>query len=639
MSTIQKHIWAEVAKLDSNIVDIILDELIRAATDGGIGTRRCETISHIVAALSSINVRGRIYSKLRKALSKVPSKPPNTLPEHQNWNEISTLIRLTLVIGQSTQFEQIYLYVPEIIHLVSLVAGDGNSLVRKSVYGIIINLLQSLYISRPEDRTEPEIMRLINDCTLPENLQLFGLRRETPTAEYSNVHCSGEKSSLDKQEKLAQLLLRVMTVTAGSTRHLNVWRVRWMSLITATAFQQSPAIQTRSFVALAVLAVSQVDDDFLYQILVAFKSALSNANESNTAPIISMLRCMCKVVPALVGTSRYIGVLFWLAVALLQGSHASYYAEASSLLQVTLRNMEEQGLFKNNSVQNVLLEAREPLESVTSQLDDMLRLSFESSFSFSLAAIIFKGLRHSTLKGSAEDALRTLLQVTVATYDPNRSLDLITDESLGYFIALLPVSTTPKNFHRLLRESKLDTDGSIDVGISDDDDEDDGSMPRLSAELLNIHDSTTALLVASFVGSILSTAQGDDAEAEILYDLLSSLSLSYPDIISMICEGGIQDRVKDIFANSSNPSIIRSVSNVIRVALQDFSRLSDHGSTSTLLSTVDENPASSSRTQSDALEELGMQGLADSFQFLPPNRGHTTRLLQWIPALVTLMIS
>jgi hypothetical protein len=28
---------------------------------------------------------------------------------------------------------------------------------------------------------------------------------------------------------------------------------------------------------------------------------------------------------AVVGTSRYIGVLFWLAVALLQGSHASYY--------------------------------------------------------------------------------------------------------------------------------------------------------------------------------------------------------------------------------------------------------------------------------------------------------------------------
>ena len=151
-------------------------------------------------------------------MSKVSLKPSNTLPEHQNWNEISTLIRLALVVGsQSTHSGQNYLYVPEIIHLVSLVAGDGPSLVRKSVYGIIMNLLQSLYISRPDDRAETELVQLINDCTLPENLQLFGLRRETLTAEYSNTELSGERASLDTQEKMTQLLLRIMTVTAGST--------------------------------------------------------------------------------------------------------------------------------------------------------------------------------------------------------------------------------------------------------------------------------------------------------------------------------------------------------------------------------------------------------------------------------------
>ena len=104
----------------------------------------------------------------------------------------------------------------------------------------------------------------------------------------------------------------------------------------------------------------------------------------------------------------------------------------------------------------------------------------------------------------------------------------------------------------------------------------------------------------------------------------------------------MQDRVKDIFANSSNPSIIKSVSNIFRVALQDTTRFSGSstalGSTSTL-STVEENSVSSSRTHLSALEGLGMQGLADSFQFLLPNRGHATKLLQWIPTLVTLMIS
>src|SRR5271168_1138661 len=113
----------------------------------------------------------------------------------------------------------------------------------------------------------------------------------------------------------------------------------------------------------------------------------------------------------------------------------------------------------------------------------MLRLSFETSFSFSLAAIIFKGLRHSALKESAEAALRTLLKVTVAANAAGSSgpSDLTAHEALGYFIALLTVSTTPKTFQRLLEESRFDSDWG--TGIPDAD-EDDGCAPRLTAELL-----------------------------------------------------------------------------------------------------------------------------------------------------------
>ena len=488
-------------------------------------------------------------------MSKVPPKFSNTLLEHQNWNEISTLIRLALIVGsQSTQAGNNYIYVPEIVHLVSLVAGEGPTLVRKSVYGIIINLLQSLYISRPDDSTEPELMQLINDYTLPENLKLFGLQRETPTSEYTNLDPLNDKESLDINENLVQLLIRLLTVAAGSpgrfflshTFHsnktdiciglLNVWRARWMSLVTATAFQQSPAVQTRSFVALSALAVSDVDDDFLYQILVAFKSALTKANESNTMAIVSMLRCMCKIVPAIPEQSRYVSVLFWLAVALLQASHLGFFIEATWLLRITLENMEQQGLFKNNSVQAVLLETREPLEEVTSQLDEMLRISFETSFSFSLSSIIFKGLRHTVLKGPAEAALRSLLRVTSRAHSENSSAyngfkDSPCPEALGYFLALLPVSTTPKSYGRLLSECSVD-DSWVSNGSSDSEEEELG-IPRVTDVVLGVHDANTALLVASFAGTILATAQGDDAETQMLYGLLSSLANSYPEIISI----------------------------------------------------------------------------------------------------------
>lgn len=157
-----------------------------------------------------------LANPLKQALSKVPPKFTDTLIEHPNWNEISTLIRMTHIVGsQSTHPGQSYTFVPEVVHLVSLVAGEGPTLVRKSAYGTIINLLQCLYTARPEDG-ESEIRQLINDFSLPENLKVFGLQRETLTSDYVSLGSLDEKNALDTQERLVRLLIRVINVSAGS---------------------------------------------------------------------------------------------------------------------------------------------------------------------------------------------------------------------------------------------------------------------------------------------------------------------------------------------------------------------------------------------------------------------------------------
>lgn len=79
-----------------------------------------------------------------------------------------------------------------------------------------MNLLQSLYISRTEDAPASELLQLITDCTLPENIKLFGLLRETPTSEYTTLDPVNDKERLDIQERLTHLLVRIMEVTAGS---------------------------------------------------------------------------------------------------------------------------------------------------------------------------------------------------------------------------------------------------------------------------------------------------------------------------------------------------------------------------------------------------------------------------------------
>jgi neurofibromin 1 len=119
------------------------------------------------------------------------------------------------------------LYVPEILHLVTLTASVGPPLVRKSVYGSIINLLQSIYIGRSEDAPASDMLQLLADLETPESQKLFGLTRLTQSSEYISYDVIGDKHKVDAQEKLTMLLARIMEVTAGSR---GAWAVHLHSM-------------------------------------------------------------------------------------------------------------------------------------------------------------------------------------------------------------------------------------------------------------------------------------------------------------------------------------------------------------------------------------------------------------------------
>jgi hypothetical protein len=472
-------------------------------------------------------------------------KPTKTLVDNPHWAEIAALTRLAFVAGNhSKQALHTQLYIPEIVHLVTLTAGIGPTFVRKSVYGIVLNYLQSLYSARSDDEELLEVFLLIEEFTKPAILSLFGLARTTSTSEYTDLNPANDNAFLETQEGLTQLLIRVMETTAGTKGMslslyiyirmpvnyvplglLNVWRARWMGLVTSLAFQHSPAIQSRAFIALGMLATTDVDDDLVYQMLVAFKTALAQSNETDTTSVVCMLRCISKIVTALPSSSKYFTQLFWLAVALLQASHFAFYVQAADLLRQTLEKLRIHAAFHEGSVGEFLLEGRIHLEETLGQLDQLLGLSFETSFSFSLVSVIFKGIRHSALKGAAEAVLRSLLRATVEAHQQAGSTTegTLLPDALGYFLALIPLSTTPKSYERLLRECQVP-----DFEIIQE-----TTVPRISLAFIGLDDANTALLMTSFVGAMLMTAQGDDAETQMLYTLLADVATVFPDVVSM----------------------------------------------------------------------------------------------------------
>ncbi|KAA1466679.1 hypothetical protein DENSPDRAFT_831556 [Dentipellis sp. KUC8613] len=635
-------IWSEIAKLDSAVVNVVLDELMRAAIDGGIGSERCETIALIMMPLSSINVRGQILSKMRKALVKTSAKPTRSLADNPHWNEIAAMTRLLLVASQQARQPVLsQFYVPEVIHMVTLIAATGETQVRMTVWALIVDLVYGLYVARASDAIAGTELRLLFDETSrPEILKIFGLVQLTRSSELVTWDPKTDTEIMDSQVGLTRFLMRVMESAAQSKGLLNVWRARWMSLVTATAFQVSPAVQSRAFVVLGALATAEVDDDFFYQMLVAFKNALQQFSEADTASVVSMLRCICSVVPGLVENSRYLPQVFWLAVALLQSSYIAFFNEACNLLRVTLNTLAGQGLFRERGVSATLLDCRAPLEEIVGQLDQMLNISFDSSFSFSLAPIIFKGIRFPPLREAGVNALRALLQVSArATAEfevPNEGPGgAIAPDALGYFLALLPVSTTPSAYRQLLSDANADAYWLLEHSTEDTENE---RVPRVPLELLGIADSNVALLAVSFISIMLSTSQGDDAETEILFCLLADLSLAYPEVAYLVYDG-LQEKIKDAFANSNTPAILSAASTLFHVVMQDPNRTGVlRGSVSTL-STVDEGIANgASRSHVLALEEIGMNGLANGFQFIPSNRPHAqqaaTRMINWISELV-----
>lgn len=56
-----------MGRCDTAVVNVALDEIMRTAVDGGIGSTRCETMVNVLSAMASKSAKGRILAKLRKA--------------------------------------------------------------------------------------------------------------------------------------------------------------------------------------------------------------------------------------------------------------------------------------------------------------------------------------------------------------------------------------------------------------------------------------------------------------------------------------------------------------------------------------------------------------------------------------------
>jgi neurofibromin 1 len=440
-TTFEDKIWPVICQ-DEIHTEILLEEIVRAARSNNGDESRIETLGSITASFRTVTIRGKLLSKLRKALNRSSLRPTKLISENAVWAEICVLVRLCL----STSFGsgvQSQLYLPELFHIVTMLANSGTQEARSNIHRLLVNTVHAICTVFPLE--ESRLLRLSSVLTTlsePRSELFFGVSNSSRDGASISLSQETGSATLAATEAIAILLSEVSIVAAPTVDMSNAWRSRWMSLVASTAFQSNPAIQPRAFTVMGCLAREDVDDDLLYQVLVALRNSIGRfLDENDSEMLVAIVTSLTKMMDKLPTASRYGLQLFWLAVSLVRLVPLALFNCTALFLEAVLNNISTSGDFSNAKMVSVLLSGRTPLREVALELDEIYGIHFSHDhFHLAVCACLVKGLTENVTKATALRVLSTFLETaTLSASEEYRFPDNI---SLLPYLALIMARAT-----------------------------------------------------------------------------------------------------------------------------------------------------------------------------------------------------
>ncbi|CAF4444726.1 unnamed protein product, partial [Rotaria sp. Silwood2] len=221
------------------------------------------------------------------------------------------------------------------------------------------------------------------------------------------------------------------------------WLAQWQELAKRFAFQFNPALQPRAIIVYGCISKTTSDAEIkaLLRILVKALESFSDIDL-----IDSIIMCLTRLLPLLSPESKIHKFMFWIALSILQLEETQLYASGLALLEQNLHTLDHMlNLFENTSthqqqtLERIMMDAREPLEWQFKQLDASMGLSFKSNFNFALVGHLIKGFRHpvqSTVVRTTR-VLSTLLSIVAKSESHDKFK--VTPTSVPYLAALVSV--------------------------------------------------------------------------------------------------------------------------------------------------------------------------------------------------------
>ncbi|KAI8974377.1 hypothetical protein BDB01DRAFT_807208 [Pilobolus umbonatus] len=588
---IQDKVWKTLAEID-DLAGLLIECFVQYSMENSIGSLQSEVVADTLVTMSTVSIRGKIISRTRRVLENTSLQPCRHLVEHPYWNEIVILLRFNLMLSFNNN-GPVVSYLPEVFHIVSILMSTGSTFIRSSVHELVVNTIHSLCTLgvTPMGDNMKKLRFVLSDVSDSKNRVSFGLTKQHANAftiTNETINDKAEPVNLNSLQNVVYILMDALNYGAPSPDIANMWRARWMSLVTSTAFYFNPAIQPRSFVTLGCLAQDEIDDDLLYQILVALKGALAIFNETDSTLIVSIIMCLTNIINNLPTDSRYLLQLFWLAVALVQVGHQGIFEAAVKLLHAVLKALDARQLFTHYYIQEVLFESRKNLGPICTELDDACGVNFDDYFSFSIATILLRGLKQCETKDVIYQCLSAFLEI-----DSKRTIEqgLVESRALGYLAGLLPFATKEEILRELLRLA-----GVNDIELKEIDF---GGSHSGLFDLIEIPDNSTALLLVSLLVTLLNASE-NEGEKLFLYTLLADAAVCVPEVFSMVYES-LLPKMNHMVVNSLNHDVIDAIKNILITACSEPALFIPLGATG----------SSAKRTQKYGLDNLRFPALGD----------------------------
>lgn len=412
-TTLEQIIWPQICK-EEVYMDLFLEEILKPALTFGIDDARTEILGSILASLGTITIRGKLISKLRKALNRTSLRPTRHLHENTIWGEICVLLRLALSVSFDSGVQS-QLYLPEVFHLVTMLANTGSSDLRLIVHRLLVNTIHAMCTTFAlEESKLTKLKVLLSSISEPRQESVFSIASRDGASLLSSQDTGS--STLLATESLANLLSDISIVAAPTVDLSNAWRARWMSLVASTAFQSNPAIQPRAFTVMGCLAREDVDDDLLYQVLVALRSSIGRYMDDNDSEMmVAIVTALTKMMDKLPSASRYGTQLFWLALSLVRLVPIGLFNCAAMFLEAVLLNISASGELSNGRMILTLLQGRIPLDEAAIPLDEVYGIHFTAeNFHFAVTACMVKGMTDALTRSNAMRVISTFLDTTTA---------------------------------------------------------------------------------------------------------------------------------------------------------------------------------------------------------------------------------